>query len=751
VAKKPSPNAKVNFPPDGPAYVSWDGTKAERNDSLKVYTNAIQEAATASQGSRTRNFSDLTTRLSGRPGLRESDYDYFRPDQAVPEKHKDIIAFARAAYRRIGLIRNAIDLMGDFACQGVRLVHQNKRVERFYNDWFSRVNGKDTSERLCNLLFREANVPIRMHTAKINKQKRLEMQRSVASPDMNADIKLSSFSKGEIPWQYSFIDPLTVEVVGGPIATLTGNRQYILKLPSNIANMIRKLRTSTNPHERELLSQIPQEILEAAENKQGVLLPPDKTFVYFYKKDDWQEWADPMTYACFNDLILYERLKLADKTALDGAISKIRIFKLGSLDHKLAPTPAAASALQSILGSNVGGGTTDIVWGPDIELLETGTDVQRFLGEEKYRPTLMAIYACLGIPPTLTGTFGASGTTNNFISLKTLTERLNYVRNIVLSFWNHQIKIVQETMGFRFPAQVEFDFMYLDDPAAMTNLLLAMADRNIVSDEFVQRHIKAKPDIEQRRVLSENKGRDSRNLEKVSPYHTVDKEHGLEKIALQTGVVSPSQVGVQLKEKNGDESALELRRPKEGPSSEPVDNPDNPGEPGRPKNSRDTQPRKPKEFKPKIKASVELWAKEAQTTISKILNPGILTQFDKKNMRSLTAEEYNQAEQMKFSILYSLDYLEPVTTEVIQAVLTQKLSNGVIEKCEEWISDAKSDINRKLSIEEIRNIRASFYAEHYTAEGKFAYKDLYTGEIYYYSRRGVYRKNGRLLVFVQNP
>ena len=306
-------------------------------------------------------------------------------------------------------------------------------------------------------------------------------------------------------------------------------------------------------------------------------------------------------------------------------------------------------------------------------------------------------------------------------------------------------------MGFRFPAQVEFDFMYLDDPAAMTNLLLAMADRNIVSDEFVQRHIKAKPDIEQRRVLSENKGRDSRNLEKVSPYHTVDKEHGLEKIALQTGVVSPSQVGVQLKEKNGDESALELRRPKEAPSSEPVDNPDNPSEPGRPKNSRDTQPRKPKEFKPKIKASVELWAKEAQTTISKILNPGILTQFDKKNMRSLTADEYNQAEQMKFSILYSLDYLEPVTTETIQAVLTQKLSNGVIEKCEEWISDAKSDINRKLSIEEIRNIRASFYAEHYTAEGRFAYKDLYTGEIYYYSRRGVYRKNGRLLVFVQNP
>ena len=77
MAKKQSPNAKVNFPADGPAYVSWDGTKAERAESLEIYTSAIQESASASQGSRTRDFSDLTTSLSGKPWLRNSDYDYF--------------------------------------------------------------------------------------------------------------------------------------------------------------------------------------------------------------------------------------------------------------------------------------------------------------------------------------------------------------------------------------------------------------------------------------------------------------------------------------------------------------------------------------------------------------------------------------------------------------------------------------------------------------------------------------------------
>ena len=51
----------------------------------------------------------------------------------------------------------------------------------------------------------------------------------------------------------------------------------------------------------------------------------------------------------------------------------------------------------------------------------------------------------------------------------------------------------------------------------------------------------------------------------------------------------------------------------------------------------------------------------------------ILKQFNKKNMRSLTSEEFNQAEQIKFSVLYRLDYLEPINNEVIQIGLSEKL------------------------------------------------------------------------------
>ena len=691
---------------NGSAYASWN-TEEERIEALSNYSNSIDEFAAASRTS----FSDITTYQSGRPGLQKGDYDYFRPGERVPTSPKAIIGFARKSYRQIGLIRNSIDLMGDFACQGVRLVHPNPRIERFYNDWFSRVQGNFVSERFCNLLFREANTVIRMKTAKVNKSKRLEMQRTVAEIDMKAPLSDNFFRKGELPWQYVFIDPLLLDVVGGPLAPLSGHFSYKMDLPKNMKRDLEKIRNSGTTNEKMMLKMIPEELLDSR-NGNGILLPPEKTFTYFYKKDDWQVWADPMTYACFDDLILYEKLKLADKAALDGAVNKIRVWKLGDLDHKLAPTPTAASALGEILGANTGGGTMDIVWGPDIQLLETGTDVQRFLGEEKYRPTLMSIYSCLGIPPTLTGTFGASGTTNNFISLKTLTERLNYVRSILLKFWDEQIKIVQKSMGFRQAAQVEFDFMQLDDPASMMQLMINLADRNIISDEFVQRQVKAKPNIEKKRIENETKQRNRGVMqEKVSPYHSVDKDFAKEKIALQTGVATPSQVGLKLDPKSDDETpALEMRsKPRNGaPKVEPPSN--GPGERGRPKNSTDDKPRERREFKPALKATTELWAREAQDKIAKIINPVLLADFDKKNMRSLTADQNAKAEKVKFEILCSLIPNSEVTEmSVATAIKDGMKCRSIHNECDIWVSEASEKVGRRLGIEEIRSIRASYY------------------------------------------
>ena len=79
-------------------------------------------------------------------------------------------------------------------------------------------------------------------------------------------------------------------------------------------------------------------------------------------------------------------------------------------------------------------------------------------------------------------------------------------------------------------------------------------------------------------------------------------------------------------------------------------------------------------------------------------------------MRSLDGGEFEFAENIKFAVLCNLNYLEQVTPELIFAGLQEKLPDGVFQECDNWISNAALDMNRKLSIEEIRNIRSAFYS-----------------------------------------
>ena len=179
-------------------------------------------------------------------------------------------------------------------------------------------------------------------------------------------------------------------------------------------------------------------------------------------------------------------------------------------------------------------------------------------------------------------------------------------------------------------------------------------------------------------MKNENKARERAGAEKISPFHSVDKDFALEKIALQTGIVSPTQVGVKLEDKeDGDQSVLEMNKVAEKEANKkkqmelPFDkgNPNTPKDTGRPKNTQDTGPRKKREFKPRNRASIELWAKNAQEKISEFLKPAFLQEFNKKNLRSLSSEEAAKSESIKFEVLCNMEPGEEVTASAISLAI----------------------------------------------------------------------------------
>ena len=706
------PDANPDDQPE--AYVLWGDDPESKQQAMKASAGALEEyEGVHSSRANTRyrsDFSGLDTNTDGRPGLTRSDYDYFRDSEKVPRKIKNILFKADDIYQRVGLVKNVIDLMGDFASQGIRLVHKVKKTERFYQEWFRRINGKDRSERFLNNLYKTGNVVINRQLGKLSSKAIDQMYAANAAANISIlNLDTDNIKAREIPWIYTFIDPIYVDVAGGAVSSFVRDKRYELSLPASLRKMIN---APDSDAARKIVNSLPSEIIEAARSKKKYPLDPQSTLVFHYKKDDWQTWAYPMIYAIMDDIIVIEKLKLADMAALDGAISNVRIFKLGNLEHRIAPTKSATAKLAQILGNNVGGGTMDLVWGPDIELIESKTSVHQFLGEGKYTPHLNSVYAGLGIPPTLTGTYGAAGTTNNFISLKTLTQRLQYGRDILAKFWENEIRIVQKAMGFPAPATIEFDKMDLSNEDSEKALLIQLADRNIISEEVLKTRFGFSDEMEKTRVKREDKARRTRKMpSKTGPFSDNAFESSLKKIALQLGLATPSEVGLQLEpKKRGEKSTLELKQqfePKKETTITGV-----PGQ-GRPKNSKDTEKRKDRKFVPQTGASLMLWATKAQDDISKYLHPILLEFYQKKNLRSLSSSEYDELDSIKTKVLFSLKPYSKISDSSIKDNLNQLNTNTInstLKLFNQWKYNLQSELNSEMSVDDQKQAKAIFYS-----------------------------------------
>ena len=693
-------------------YLTW-GNDQERSKAYEASADTIHayDGIQKSFAYDNRTFLDIESSRSVRPSFGKSDYTAFRPGEAVPTQQKRIIKMCMQAYDKVGIIRNVIDLMGDFASQGITLVHPNKTIERFYRKWFEQIGGLDRSERFLNYLYRCGNVTVKRSTARISKKKEAELKRSTAAADMK--IENIDVTKREIPWKYDFLNPLAVDVKNRDASMFTGDLEYVLKISKTTMN---SLMMSGDGKRQNLPTSMMKRF---SQGEREIPLDKDKVMMFHYKKDDWNLWANPMIYAILDDILMLEKMKLADLAALDGAISNVRLWRIGDLDHKIIPTKAAINKLRDILASNVGGGTMDLVWGPEIDFKESNSQVYKFLGSEKYQPILTSVYAGLGIPPTLTGASSGGGYTNNFVSLKTLVERLEYGREILKKFWQHEIKLVQKAMGFRFPAEIHFDSIILSDEAAQKQLLVQLADRDIISHETLLERFRELPAIEKIRVRREERTRVNDTLapKKAGPYHNPQHKEDIAKIALTKDVLDNDtyleNLGIPVSDIDP-AARMGLDNPTPDSTEEKEDKavPDPDG--GRPKNSRDQQKRKEKRVLPRSKGDVSttLWAYEAQKDISELVMPMALAHFKKKNARSLTKSEFDQLEYLKLCILTGVKPFMDIDADVIKSIIdsSTKPSSDFKNEIESSITNFSQAQNRKPSVDEMRYIYAATFA-----------------------------------------
>ena len=686
----------------------FDAKSVEK--ALNEAYNGIDDSQSSSHYTKASDiYKNIERNISIRDGFNKKDYDYFREDERTDDiDHKEIKKKCKRVYRKNGLIRNIVDLIADFAVQGMRLVHPVGTIQAFHETWADKVNMTHVAERIASNLIRQGAFAIDRTNAKLNSEDVSNFKKNlVIGKDINADTEIK-VKENTIPWEYKFLNPATLDVFGDDLAILSGKLQYGVNVS---AALIQRIKSPRNDTDRELVGALPSTITNAVRAGQRIVsLDMSRTVIGHYKKDDYELWADPMIYAVLDDVKMLNKMKLADLCALDGAISNIRLWRLGSLEYKIIPNPAALAKLSDILLNNVSGGTIDLVWGPELDFKETASDHYKFLGSSKYEAVLNAIYAGLGIPPTLTGTAAAGGTTNNYISLKTLLERLNYIRGIIVNFFNNELRRIQKAMGFAKTATVEFDRMTLSDEAAEKALIIQMVDRDIISIETAQERMGENPELEQLRMKKEAKKREKGKMPvKASPFHDANHEKGLEKIALQGGGISPSEVGVNLQPRKPGEVPVLKQQEKLKTKLK-----DTPGK-GRPKTSKDSKKRKKKRVLPRTGAALTqayVWARKSQLAIAEYFDKIYVQSCGKENMRQLSTEEAESLELMKFGVLCNLPVFEEVTAELLESSLDKDLSIPISVQalCKETASKYTDKYNRSMSLDELRQTQAMVYA-----------------------------------------
>jgi hypothetical protein len=706
------------------AFVTYDPEKPEEAANAIKNANALDCYQALAYGGGRDRFEDISTNISVRNEFSRDDYEAYRNSERRPLQSQAIMSSCNRSYKKVGIVRNVIDLMSDFGSQGVTLVHENKRIQRFANRWFThKVDGQHTTERFLNYLYRLGTVVAQRQMSKISlkEERRLAIATEYLEPTHEPKERAKT-RKRVIPSGYSFLNPLTLEVAGGELAQFAGEHAYGLKITGSLKT---KIMSPKNELEKTLVDKLPSELVQAV--KSGArLLPLDnsKIVAHSYKKDDWDVWASPMLESILDDLAVLEKMKLADLAALDGAISQIRVWRLGDLDKGILPTDAAIQKLADILLSNPGGGAFDLIWGPELNFEEVTTSVHNFLGSTKYEPILDSIFSGLGVPPTLTGSSRVGGASNNYISLQTLVQRLEYGRQQATKFWQLELELLAEALGWSKAPTVKFDHMILKDEAAEKALLIQLLDRNLVSEEMVIEQFGAIPELENTRRRREEKQRLSGKMsEKYGPYHK-DKIHELVKIALGRGFIGPDQAGLEIEE-SPEETPFEQQMKQKPQGVNPAKDGEQKGKSGqgRPKNTKDS-PGTNRDRKFDSRSSYDISsdigdflngiseAKQIQSAISECIAPGILKHYGKKNMRSLTAKECIDVELTKFRILSNLPKNAVINDSLIANIVSKnpKIPTRYSKYYNALLEAHNHNTKRSPTIEEIRGIQAATYS-----------------------------------------
>lgn len=582
-----------------------------------------------------------------------------------------------AAYKGFGLAKNVIDMMANFASEGLKIKHPNKTTERFLQRWAFHVDLNGRVKDILRTYYKNANVFIYRTLGTIDNSTYTKLRRSrskiedgmrpiadrvkIAKSEQDVDPvsdpqQTERGNTKEIPWRYTLLNPFQMELRGNKFF---GKHRWVFVLDHETASSNREdpgtidflEETDVNlPPEFKRLSKLLSEEAEGNERNDPRVVDLDQTKLYtmHYMKDDHEDWADPMLWPVMADIFYKNKLRQMDISVCESVINSVVIFKLGNLEKGYIPDKNVMSEFSELLRTPTQ--SMNMVWNDAIAIEDSYPPVDRILGMQKYESVDRDILRGIGIPDTLIGGATKGNFSTDFLGVRTLLERLEEGREVVKRWLIKELDYLSKSLGLKGKPIIRFGKMSLRDEKAEKQLILNLLDRNIVSIEAVLEAFGEDFELELERMKGEQRIRDEQGLlDKHGPYvepmTDMDLEEQMQKEQEARRREREIDKRIQ-KDKQQDREKKNQQGPK-----------------GRPVNTKDIKQEKKRETKPQGMAAIINYEHtraayvKLLNRVEKVLANQLLQATGKKTKRSLSKKEAEFLEYGMFTLssLFSPD------------------------------------------------------------------------------------------------
>lgn len=589
--------------------------------------------------------------------------------------HVNIIKECSEIYRTTGIVKNIIDLMADFAVEGIDIVHEVPEQENFYKSWTRIIRLQNRAEHIIRSYFKQGNVPILGHHAEIENKLFKLMTRPGAETSHQAEGGINTFNpeveRKTIPIKYTILNPTNLTKDG-----IAGYKVVKMKIDKKIADLVKKDKRDLSESEALALEHLDKDIIKqikksklAGSNDLEVIIGTEeddlKLTILHYKKDDWQDWADPLIFATLDDIKFKKLLRAADEQAARNIINAVTIFKVGSTKDKLPATEQQFKKLNRLLKTPTN--TKTIVWNDLIDVTTHYAPVEKILGADKYESVNNDILSGFGVSQVIVNG-GGGNYSNSYLSVKTLLERLETAREELIMWLYKEIRIIMKAFKWDIEPKIRFGQMNLRNEAAEKQIMMNLVDRNIISAETMLEYLGEDFNVELSRINRNQTRQDLVGVEQNSPIKTKDQ------INPNTKTVTPrgkDQVG----------------RPKNIETDQ--------------KTQRDTKPKGIGEIFLMKDSVAKLY--EATETI-------VIDEFCKvknvPNKKSLVKEDREALDDIIFKVFSNLSV--DSTRDTIHDLLKNKESL-VVDKCTSEIFESLKQNKGTASLQDVRDMRVNAF------------------------------------------